>query len=120
MARDKLDPATLLRCDWRELRTELVEWDDCEGSTEGYDGLTRYWCPDAVFEIFWVAEREQGDTRFKVYLTEDLQLAGFRAALGFKPSLGWKTDLANTIHWQDKAMLVLKQVTGTQLELFEE
>ncbi|MFT5043612.1 MAG: hypothetical protein ACI8UP_000575 [Porticoccaceae bacterium] len=36
---------------WRELRTELHQWDDLE-EIEGYDCLTHYWCPDAVFEIY--------------------------------------------------------------------
>ena len=119
MAREELTPAALLTCEWRELRTELVEWDDCEDGVEGYDGHTRYWCPDAVFEIYWIAERAEG-ARFNVYLTEDLELAGFKSVLSFQPSLGWKKNLADTIHWQNRAMVILSQMKGTQLDLFEE
>lgn len=114
-----IDPESLLQSEWRELRTELRQWDDCGPDIQGYDGLTRYWCPVAVFEIYWVAERSRG-TEFSIYMTEDLELAGFNCVLGFEPSLNWKKELAEAIHWQDGARVVLDELSGTQLELFEE
>ena len=66
----KIDLKTLLHSDWQELRTELVEWDDCGHGIEGFDGLTRYWCAEAVFDIYWIAEREP-DSDFDVYFGSD-------------------------------------------------
>ncbi len=119
MAIDAIDPESLIQCRWQELRTELTEWDDCGEDIQGYDCLTRYWCPSAVFEIYWTAERARG-SGYKIYLTEDLELEGFRSSLSFEPSLRWKKELAESIHWQDRAREVLSELSGTQLELFEE
>ena len=105
--------------EWRELRTEIRAWDDGGADVQGYDCLTRYWCPEAVFEIYWVAERSLG-MEFNISMTEDLELAGFNCVLGFEPSLNWKKELAEAIRWQDGARVVLNGLSGTQLELFEE
>ena len=113
-----LDPENLQACPWRELRTELHEWDDGDG-IEGFDGLTRYWCPEAVFEIYWVAEKEEGGN-YSVYLTEDLQLAGFKSRLAYQPSMEWKRALAVKLGWQQRAKEILRELAGTQMELFKE
>jgi hypothetical protein len=118
MADTGLDPEQLSTSAWKELRTELREWDDCD-EVAGFDCLTRYWCPDAVFEIYWVAEREEGN-EFSVYLTEDLQLAGFKSRLRYQPSIEWKRALAVKLGWQQRAKNILRDLTGTQMELFKE
>tara|TARA_R110002072_G_scaffold1598_5_gene13574 strand:- start:914 stop:1270 length:357 start_codon:yes stop_codon:yes gene_type:complete len=118
MAEPGLDPDHLLTAAWMELRTELHQWDDLE-EIEGYDCLTRYWCSDAVFEIYWVAEREV-DNEYSVYLTEDLQLAGFKTRLNHQPSIEWKRALAVKLGWQQRAKEILRELSGTQMELFKE
>lgn len=111
MAETGLDPEQLTTCEWKELRTELHEWDDWE-EVDGFDCLTRYWCPEAVFEIYWVAEREDENT-FSVYLTEDLLLAGFKTELTYQPSLEWKRALAVRLGWQQRAKNILRDLNGT-------
>jgi hypothetical protein len=118
MADTGLDPDQLQTSDWRELRSELHEWDDLE-EIQGYDCLTRYWCRDAVFEIYWVAERDE-DGEYSVYLTEDLQLAGFKCRLSYQPSIEWKRALAVKLGWQQRAKDILCELSGTQMELFKE
>jgi hypothetical protein len=118
MAESGLDPEQLSTSVWRELRTELHEWDDGE-EFAGFDCLTRYWCPDAVFEIYWVAQHEEGD-EYSVYLTEDLQLAGFKSRLSYQPALDWKRALAVKLGWQQRAKDILRELAGTQMELFKE
>ena len=118
MAQPELDPEHLHTSLWRELRTELQEWDDGE-DIAGFDGLTRYWCEDAVFEIYWVAEKG-AEGEYSVYLTEDLQLAGFKTRLAYQPSMGWKRTLAVKLGWQQRAKDILRDLSGTQMELFKE
>lgn len=118
MAKPGIDPEQLHQKPWKELRTELHEWDDGE-DIEGFDCLTRYWCPDAVFEIYWVAERED-DGDYSVYLTEDLQLAGFKTRLSYQPSLEWKRAFAVKLGWQHRAKDILRELAGTQMELFKD
>ena len=118
MAHAELDPEHLHTVNWMELRTELHEWDDGD-EIEGFDCLTRYWCSDAVFEIYWVAEKEDsGD--YSVYLTEDLQLAGFKTRLAYQPSMEWKRSLAVKLGWQQRAKDILRELSGTQMELFKD
>ncbi|MBV1877038.1 MAG: hypothetical protein KUG79_05300 [Pseudomonadales bacterium] len=119
MASDKLDPGDLFNSNWRELRTEISSWDDAEAGMEGADGLTRYWCPEAVFEVYWTAERVIGSP-YQIYLTEDLTLAGFKRQLAWKPDLDWKRALAVSIGWQQDVLALLVQKSGMQLTLFEE
>lgn len=107
MAETGLDPEQLHASLWKELRTELHEWDDEEGV--GFDCLTRYWCREAVFEIYWVAEWEK-DSEFSVYLTEDLQLAGFKTKLNYQPSIEWKRALAVKLGWHQRAKDILRDL----------
>ena len=118
MAQAELDRQLLNTSSWMELRTELQEWDDGD-TIEGFDGLTRYWCPDAVFEIYWVAEKEDSG-EYSVYLTEDLQLAGFKHRLAYQPSMQWKRSLAVKLGWQQRAKEILRELSGTQMELFKD
>ncbi len=118
VAQTELDPEQLLGGKWMELRTELHEWDDGD-ELEGFDCLTRYWCQDAVFEIYWVAEKEDNG-EFSVYLTEDLQLAGFKTRLAYQPNMDWKRSLAVRLGWQQRAKDILRELSGTQMELFRE
>ena len=118
MATPDLDPEQLQTCQWMELRSELHEWDDND-EIEGFDCMTRYWCQDAVFEIYWVAEREESG-EYSVYLTEDLQLAGFKHRLAYQPSMDWKRSLAVKLGWQQRAKDILRELSGTQMELFKE
>tara|TARA_R110002110_G_scaffold405816_1_gene625206 strand:+ start:232 stop:588 length:357 start_codon:yes stop_codon:yes gene_type:complete len=118
MAEPGLDPEQLNTSVWKELRTELHEWDEDE-EIAGFDCLTRYWCPEAVFEIYWIAQREEGD-EFSVYLTEDLQLAGFKARLSYQPTIEWKRALAVKLGWQQRAKDILRELDGTQMELFKD
>jgi hypothetical protein len=55
-----------------------------------------------------------------VYLTEDLQLAGFKMRLSYQPSIEWKRTLAVNLGWQQRAKEILRELTGTQMELFKE
>jgi hypothetical protein len=104
----------LLNAQWRELRCEVYEWDDGES---GYDCLTRYWCPLAVFEVYWTAERTNA-AEHEIYLTDDLQLAGFREQLDFVATDAWKRELATQLNWYDSARVILGQVENKQHDLF--
>ncbi len=119
MTESRLDPEVLGKSEWVELRTELHEWDDCGDEVLGYECLTRYWCREAVFEVYWVAEKAAGED-FSVYLTDDLQLAGFKQRLSYQPTLNWKRTLATKLGWHERAKDILRELSGTQLELFKE
>jgi hypothetical protein len=116
MAKSTLNPEALFNAKWHELRTELSEWEDY---AECYDGLTRYWCSEAVFEVYWFAEKT-GNTSYNLYLTEDLALAGFNVELSEQPNLEWKGKLAEALCWKETATAIIKEVTGNQLGLFSE
>ena len=116
MAKDIVNPEDLFKSKWHELRTELTEWDDY---AECYDGLTRYWCSEAVFEVYWFAEKT-GNTTYHLYLTEDLALAGFNVELSEQPNLEWKNKLADALCWKEIAVAVIKEATANQLELFND
>ena len=104
----------LLGAEWKELRSEIHEWDDGESC---YDCLTRYWCPLAVFEVYWTAERTN-PAEHDIYLTEDLQLAGFREPLDFIASDEWKRELATRLNWYESARVILVQIKNKQYDLF--
>ena len=104
----------LLNAQWHELRCEVYEWDDGES---GYDCLTRYWCPLAVFEVYWTAERTNA-AEHDIYLTDDLQLAGFREPLDFVATDAWKRELATQLNWYDSARVILGQIENKQHDLF--
>lgn len=103
MARNTIEPEDLFESHWHELRTELTSWDDCVGS---YEGLTRFWCKEAVFEVYWVAE-QKAESGIELYLTEDLELAGFEAQLNKQPTLEWKGKLAEALCWREIASAVI-------------
>jgi hypothetical protein len=107
MAKSTLNPEALFKVKWHELRTELTERED---DSSCYDGLTRYWCRKAVFEVYWFAEKAE-HTRCNLYLTEDLALVGFNVELSEQPNLEWKCKLA---------VAAIKDVTSNQLDLFSE
>ena len=114
MAEEIVSPSDLFHSKWHELRSELSAWEDYE---ECFDGLTRFWCKEAVFEVYWVAERID-KSKYKIYLTEDLELVGFKSPLKEKPSLEWKNKLAEALCWREIATAVISEATGSQLELF--
>ena len=115
---DDLSKESLLNCNWKQLRSEIVEWN--AEDVDGYDGSTRFWCREAIFDIYWVAERAEGEEkRYEVYLTEDLELTGFKASLPFRVNLDWKISLAEHLNWRGAVVQVLKNSKDTQLDMFE-
>lgn len=107
MAKNTIKPEDLFESQWHELRTELTSWDDY---ADCYEGLTRFWCKEAVFEVYWVAELKE-DAGFELYLTEDLELAGFESRLNIQPSLEWKGKLAEALCWREIATAVVTKAT---------
>lgn len=98
------------------MRTELTEWED---DSECYGGLTRYWCREAVFEVYWFGEKAE-HKRYNLYLTEDLALAGFNVELSEQPNLEWKGKLAEALCWRKIAAAAIKDLASNQLGLFSE
>lgn len=119
MADSELDPKVLLNRLWRELRTEVREWEDEE--CVGYDCLTRYWCQDAVFEVYWIAECDVDcldNESYSVYLTEDLQLESFKCQFAYQPDLDWKRALAVKLDWQQRAKSIIRDLAANQTDRF--
>jgi len=102
----RLSQQDLLSAQWKELRCEVHEWDDGES---GYDCLTRCWCPLAVFEVYWIAERTSV-AEYDLYLTDDLRLAGFTEPLDFLATDEWMRELATRLNWYDSARVILGQL----------
>ena len=75
----------------------------------GYDCLTRYWWPLAVFEVYWIAERTSV-AEYDLYLTDDLRLAGFTEPLDFLATDDWMRELATRLNWYDSARVILGQL----------
>jgi hypothetical protein len=61
----------LLAADWKQLRSESMGWQEENQGLSGFDGSTRFWCSAAIFDVYWVAQRELKEDRFECYLTED-------------------------------------------------
>ncbi len=102
-------PEQLLACPWRELRSEISAWEDVGSGLTGYDGFTRYWCPEAVFDVYWIVEGEPaGDVT--AYLTDDLVLTGFRAEISFAIEPGFLKQLAAHVGWVNSVRQVLVQL----------
>ena len=97
----------LLGASWRELRSEVAPWDREDTDTEGYDGFSRFWCPEAVFDVYWVAERIS-TSEVALYLTSDMLLTGFKAPLPFAVTGEYLVSLAKKIHWERVATLALR------------
>ena len=104
---------------WVALRTEIHPWDDDENKAiRGYDGFTRFWCPEAVFDLYWVAELE-GD-QLTLIATEDMMLTGFRKSL---PGAGERQTLqalAEHLNWKSLARAAVVALQRRQFELFED
>jgi len=113
-------PDDLLVVDWKQLRSQVVSWQEEGQQFNGFDGSTRFWCTDAIFDIYWVAQRELKDEKYGCYLTEDLELTGFKEALPFQVSYEWKVRLAEKLQWRDVVEQILSEASASQLELFED
>ena len=109
----------LLSADWKQLRSQIIGWEEEGQHFCGFDGSTRFWCADAIFDIYWVAQRELKDENYECYLTEDLELTGFKESLPFKVSYEWKVRLAETLEWRDVVEQILSEASSSQLDLFE-
>jgi len=110
----------LLVADWKQLRSQIMGWQEESQNFNGFDGSTRFWCTDAIFDIYWVAQREMEDEKYECYLTEDLELTGFKETLPFKVTYEWKQALAEKLQWRDVVHQILTEASGNQLELFED
>ena len=104
---------------WHVLRTEIEAWDDDEsGMLRGYDGMTRFWCQEAVFDIYWVAELSGGN--LLIMPTEDMILTGFRRPLPNGRSREMLQALASHLDWQSAARAAVMAVERQQFDLFED
>ncbi|XOV89340.1 MAG: hypothetical protein ACFHX7_05470 [Pseudomonadota bacterium] len=102
-------PEALFACPWRELRSEVSVWEDVGAGLTGCDGFTRYWCPEALFDVYWIVEGElAGDVT--AYLTDDLVLTGFRAELAFAIEPAFLKQLASHVGWVKSVRQVLAQL----------
>jgi len=111
-------PDDLFQWDWRALRNEAVPWDSEDGN-DGFDGVSRFWCPKAVFDIYWVVERDAGG-HMSAHLTDDLVLRPLEVELPFKADDACLRRLADALGWQASVSSVLNDLCGYQLELFED
>ena len=107
MAESVVRPDDLLVANWRELRSEVSVWDADDDDKEGFDGYTRFWCPEAVFDVYWVAER-LNSSEVALYLTSDMLLTGFKSPLTFEVSGELMVELAKKIHWERVATAALR------------
>jgi len=115
-----LTETDLLNADWKQLRTEITGWQEEDQNFCGYDGSTRFWCSAAIFDVYWVGQKELNQAHYECYLTEDLELTGFREKLPFSVSYEWKVMLAEKLHWRDVVAEILSETSGSQLGLFED
>ena len=104
---------------WVALRTEIHPWDDVANeSVRGYDGFTRFWCPEAVFDLYWVAEHD-GD-KLTLIATEDMMLTGFRQALPGASEQQTLQALAEHLNWKSLARAAVVALERRQFDLFED
>lgn len=97
-----------------------MSWEEENQNFSGLDGSTRFWCSAAIFDIYWVAQRELKADKFECYLTEDIELTGFKGKLPFTVSYQWKVQLAEKLQWRHVVNQVLNERSGSQLGLFED
>jgi hypothetical protein len=95
--------------EWKELRSEVSEWDDHEEEIHGFDGFTRFWCKHAVFDVYWVAEGRMPG-KMTAYLTSDVMLTGFREPLPFECDNDLLVTLAQHVGWARAAQNALQQM----------
>lgn len=103
------EASDLFSCIWRELRSEISPWDSVDPRTPGFDGFSRYWCPLAVFDVYWVAESE-GAGEITAYLTSDMRVTGFKAPLDFVLSEEELGRLALHVGWKNTVVNVLRAI----------
>ena len=116
----RLTEDDLLVAEWKQLRSEITHWEEESQDFGGYDGSTRFWCTAAIFDIYWVAQKGVKEKKYQCYLTEDLELTGFREKLPFVATYEWKVALAEKLQWQEVVNQILKETTGSQPGLFED
>ena len=102
---------------WQLLRIEISEHEE-SGEVNGFDGYSRFWCKEAVLGAYWVAEIVD-DTKVKLYLTEDVELEGFKEALSFEPDGEFKRELLSRCNWEEVVRQLFPEEPERQLSLFE-
>ncbi len=110
--------AEVLGADWRLLRIEIAERDD-GNEPEAFDGYSRFWSKEAVLGAYWVAEKVE-ETQVRLYLTEDIELEGFKSPLDFTPDIEFKRELLSRCNWEEVVQQIFPTEQERQLSLFED